>query len=80
MRIVDTPQPVKVKLPPGKQFALECKRIWGASITPADMKRVFFKLAGHNDTSDENLKLVVEVLMGFNTPEEAESVFLTEEE
>jgi len=35
---------------------------------------------GHNDTSDENLKLVVEVLMGFNTPEEAESVFLAEEE
>lgn len=80
MRIVDTPQPPKVTLTPGKQFAMECKRIWGTGITPSDMKRVFFKLAGHNDTSDENLKLVIEVLMGFNTPEEAESVFLTEEE
>jgi hypothetical protein len=80
MRIVDTPQPTKAKLTPGKQFAYECKRIWGSDITPSDMKRVFFKLAGHNDTSDENLKLVVEVLMGFNTPEEAESVFLAEEE
>lgn len=80
MRIVDTPQPPKVTLTPGKQFAMECKRIWGTGITPSDMKRVFFKLAGHNDTSDENLKLVIEVLMGFNTPEEAESVFLAEEE
>jgi hypothetical protein len=80
MRIVDAPQPTKTVLTPGKQFAYECRRIWGAYITPADMKRVFFKLAGHNDTSDANLKLVIEVLMGFNTPEEAESVFLAEEE
>jgi hypothetical protein len=85
MRIVDAPQTVKVTgtattLTPGKQFALECKRIWGSNITPADMKRVFFKLAGHNDTSDTNLTLVVKVLMDFNTPEEAESVFLAEEE
>jgi hypothetical protein len=79
-RIVDAPQPAKATLTPGKQFAYECKRIWGSGITPSDMKRVFFKLAGHTDTSDENLRLVVEVLMGFNTPEEAESVFLTEEE
>jgi hypothetical protein len=80
MRIVDTPQPVRSALTPGKQFAMECKRIWGSGITPSDMKRVFFKLAGHTDTSDENLKLVIEVLAGFNTPEEAESVFLAEEE
>jgi hypothetical protein len=80
MRIVDTPQPTKATLTPGKQFAMECKRIWGAGITPSDMKRVFFKLAGHHDTSDINLRLVIEVLMGFNTPEEAESVFLAEEE
>lgn len=80
MRIVDTPQPVRSALTPGKQFAMECKRIWGSGITPSDMKRVFFKLAGHTDTSDENLKLVIEVLTGFNTPEEAESVFLAEEE
>jgi hypothetical protein len=88
MRIVDTPLAPKLTanatvskgLSPGKQFAYECKRIWGTGITPTDMKRVFFKLAGHNDTSDENLKLVIEVLMGFNTPEEAESVFLAEEE
>ncbi len=80
MRIVDTPQPTKATLTPGKQFAFECKRIWGSDITPADMKRVFFKLAGHNDTSDQNLKLVVAVLTEFNTPEEAESVFLAEEE
>ena len=81
MRIVDTPQPVKTPtLTPGKQFAFECKRIWGAGITPSDMKRVFAKLAGHTDTSDHNLRLVIEVLMGFNTPEEAESVFLAEEE
>ena len=79
-RIVDAPQPAKATLTPGKQFAYECKRIWGSDITPSDMKRVFFKLAGHTDTSDENLRLVVEVLMGFNTPEEAESVFLAEEE
>ena len=78
-RIVDAPQPAKATLTPGKQFAYECKRIWGSDITPSDMKRVFFKLAGHTDTSDENLRLVVEVLMGFNTPEEAESVFLAEE-
>lgn len=81
MRIVDAPQPTKTPaLTPGKQFAFECKRIWGAGITPSDMKRVFAKLAGHTDTSDHNLRLVVEVLMGFNTPEEAESVFLAEEE
>ena len=81
MRIVDAPQPAKVTtLTPGKHFALECKRIWGSGITPSDMKRVFFKLAGHNDTSDENLKLVIEVLTGFNTPEEAEAVFLTIED
>jgi hypothetical protein len=80
MRIVDTPQPAKATLTPGKQFAFECKRIWGSGITPADMKRVFFKLAGHNDTSDTNLKLVIEVLSGFNTPEEAEEVFLTIED
>lgn len=81
MRIVDAPQPTKTPaLTPGKQFAFECKRIWGADITPSDMKRVFTKLAGHTDTSDHNLRLVVEVLMGFNTPEEAESVFLAEEE
>jgi hypothetical protein len=81
MRIVDTPQPSKtLTLTPGKQFAFECKRIWGAGITPSDMKRVFFKLAGHNDTTDQNLRLVIEVLMGFNTPEEAESVFLTIED
>ena len=85
MRIVDAPQKVKVTgtattLTPGKQFALECKRIWGTGITPSDMKRVFTKLAGNIDTTDENLRLVVEVLQGFNTPEEAESVFLAEED
>ena len=81
MRIVDAPQPSKAPaLTPGKQFGLECKRIWGSGITPSDMKRVFTKLAGNIDTTDENLRLVVEVLQGFNTPEEAESVFLTEEE
>ena len=81
MRIVDTPQVVKATtLTPGKQFAFECKRIWGAGITPSDMKRVFAKLAGHTETSDQNLRLVTEVLMGFNTPEEAESVFLAEED
>jgi hypothetical protein len=81
MRIVDAPQPSKAPaLTPGKQFGLECKRIWGSGITPSDMKRVFTKLAGNIDTTDENLRLVIEVLQGFNTPEEAESVFLTEEE
>jgi hypothetical protein len=81
MRIVDAPQPAKATtLTPGKQFALECKRIWGSGITPSDMKRVFTKLAGNIDTTDENLRLVVEVLQGFNTPEEAESVFLAEED
>lgn len=81
MRIVDTPQQVKAPtLTPGKQFNLECKRIWGAGITSSDMKRVFERLAGHTDTSDTNLRLVVEVLQGFNTPEEAESVFLAVEE
>ena len=85
MRIVDTPQKVKVTatattLTPGKQFAFECRRIWGTDITPSDMKRVFTRLAGNIETSDENLRLVIEVLQGFNTPEEAEAVFLTEEE
>jgi len=81
MRIVDTPQPAKTPtLPPGKQFAYECKRIWGKDITPGDIKKVFSRLAGHMDTSDENLKLVIEVLQGFNTPEEAEAVFLAIEE
>jgi len=81
MRIVDTPQPVKTPaLPPGKQFAFECKRIWGKDITPGDIKKVFSRLAGHMDTTDENLRLVVEVLQGMNTPEEAEAVFLAVEE
>jgi hypothetical protein len=81
MRIVDAPQPSKAStLTPGKQFGLECKRIWGSGITPSDMKRVFTKLAGNIDTTDENLRLVIEVLQGFNTPEEAESVFLAEED
>ena len=81
MRIVDAPQQAKAStLSAGKQFALECKRIWGANITPQDMKRVFERLAGHTDTSEQNLRLVTEVLMGFNTPEEAESVFLAEED
>jgi len=81
MRIVDAPQQAKAStLSAGKQFALECKRIWGADITPQDMKRVFARLAGHTDTSEQNLRLVTEVLMGFNTPEEAESVFLAEED
>jgi hypothetical protein len=85
MRIVDTPQRKKITatatvLPAGKQFAFECKRIWGADITSSDMKRVFTRLAGNIETNDENLRLVIEVLQGFNTPEEAESVFLTEEE
>jgi hypothetical protein len=81
MRIVDAPQQAKAStLTPGKQFAFECKRIWGADITPSDMKRVFARLAGHTNTNDENLRLVIEVLQGFNTPEEAEAVFLSEEE
>jgi len=85
MRIVDTPQRKKITaiatvLTPAKKFNFECKRIWGAGITSSDMKRVFERLAGHTDASDENLRLVAEVLMGFNTPEEAESVFLAEEE
>lgn len=81
MRIVDAPQPVKATmLTPGKQFAFECKRIWGTDINPSDMKRVFARLAGHTNTTDENLRLVIEVLQGFNTPEEAEAVFLSEEE
>ena len=81
IRIVDAPQQAKANtLTAGKQFALECKRIWGSDITPTDMKRVFERLAGHTNTTEENLKLVIEVLMGFNTPEEAESVFLAEEE
>ena len=81
MRIVDTPQPVKsLGLSPGKQFAFECKRIWGKDITPGDIKRVFGRLAGHMETTDDNLKLVIEVLQQFNTPEEAESVFLAEGE
>lgn len=81
MRIVDAPQPVKTTvLTPGKQFAFECKRVWGADITPSDMKRVFARLAGHNNTTDENLRLVIEVLQGFNTPEEAEAVFLAIED
>jgi hypothetical protein len=81
MRIVDAPQQAKAStLSAGRQFALECKRIWGADITPQDMKRVFARLAGHTDTSEQNLRLVIEVLMGFNTPEEAESVFLAEED
>lgn len=81
IRIVDAPQQAKAStLSAGKQFALECKRIWGSDITPQDMKRVFTRLAGHADTTDQNLRLVIEVLMGFNTPEEAESVFLAEEE
>jgi hypothetical protein len=81
MRIVDAPQQAKAStLTPGKQFGLECKRIWGSGITPSDMKRVFTKLAGNIDTTDENLRLVIEVLQGFNTPEEAESVFLAEED
>lgn len=81
MRIVDAPQPVKAAaLTPGKQFAFECKRIWGADITPSDMKRVFARLAGHANTTDENLRLVIEVLQGFNTPQEAEAVFLAVEE
>ena len=81
IRIVDAPQQAKATtLTAGKQFAFECKRIWGKDITPADMKRVFERLAGHTDTTEQNLRLVIEVLMGFNTPEEAESVFLAEEE
>ena len=81
IRIVDAPQQAKAStLTAGKQFALECKRIWGADISPQDMKRVFTRLTGHTDTTEANLKLVIEVLMGFNTPEEAESVFLAEEE
>lgn len=81
MRIVDAPQPVKTAtLTPGKQFAFECKRIWGTDITPSDMKRVFGRLAGHTNTTDENLRLVIEVLQGFNTPQEAEAVFLAVEE
>lgn len=81
MRIVDAPQPVKAAaLTPGKQFAFECKRIWGTDITPSDMKRVFARLAGHANTTDENLRLVIEVLQGFNTPQEAEAVFLAVEE
>lgn len=81
IRIVDAPQQAKANtLTAGKQFALECKRIWGSDITPTDMKRVFERLAGHTNTTEENLKLVIEILMGFNTPEEAESVFLAEEE
>jgi hypothetical protein len=81
IRIVDTPQPVKAAtITPAKRFNLECKRIWGAGITSSDMKRVFERLAGHTDTSEENLRLVAEVLQGFNTPEEAESVFLAEED
>jgi len=81
MRIVDAPQQAKAStLTPGKQFAFECKRIWGADITPSDMKRVFARLAGHTNTTDENLRLVIVVLQGFNTPEEAEAVFLSEEE
>jgi hypothetical protein len=81
MRIVDAPQPVKAAtLTPGKQFAFECKRIWGTDITPSDMKRVFARLAGHTNTTDENLRLVIEVLQGFNTPQEAEAVFLAVEE
>ena len=85
LRIVDAPQAVKVTanattITPGKQFASECKRIWGSDIKPTDMKRVFVRLTGHTDTSDQNLRLITEVLMGFNTPEEAESVFFAEEE
>lgn len=81
IRIVDAPQQAKAAtLTAGRQFAFECKRIWGAGITPADMKRVFARLAGHTDTSDKNLLLVVQVLQGFDTPEQAEAVFLTEEE
>jgi len=44
------------------------------------MKRVFARLAGHTNTTEENLKLVIEVLQGFNKPEEAEAVFLAIEE
>jgi len=85
MRIVDAPQQPKLTatatvLTPGKRFGLECKRIWGADITPSDVKRVFTRLAGHNNTTDENLRLVIEVLQGFNTPEEAEAVFLAVED
>ena len=85
MRIVDAPQQPKLTatatvLTAGKQFGLECKRIWGKDITSTDMKRVFERLAGHNNTTDENLRLVIEVLQGFNTPEEAEAVFLAVEE
>ena len=81
MRIVDAPQQAKATtLTAGKQFAFECKRIWGKDITPADMKRVFERLAGHTNTTEENLKLVIEVLQGFNKPEEAEAVFLAIEE
>ena len=81
MRIVDAPQQAKsTTLTSGKQFAFECKRIWGKDITPTDMKRVFERLAGHTNTTEENLKLVIEVLQGFNKPEEAEAVFLAIEE
>lgn len=81
IRIVDAPQQAKAStLTAGKQFAFECKRIWGKDITPADMKRVFERLAGHTNTTEENLKLVIEVLQGFNKPEEAEAVFLAVEE
>lgn len=85
LRIVDAPQQAKLTatatvLTPGKQFGLECKRIWGKDITPTDIKRVFERLAGHNNTTDENLRLVIEVLQGFNTPEEAEAVFLAIED
>ena len=81
MRIVDAPQQAKATtLTAGKQFAFECKRIWGKDITPTDMKRVFERLAGHTNTTDENLKLVIEVLQGFNKPAEAEAVFLAIEE
>lgn len=81
IRIVDAPQQAKAStLTAGKQFAFECKRIWGKDITPADMKRVFERLAGHANTTEENLKLVIEVLQGFNKPEEAEAVFLAVEE
>lgn len=81
IRIVDAPQQAKAAtLTAGRQFALECKRIWGADITPTDIKRVFTRLAGHTDTSDKNLLLVVKVLQEFDKPEQAEAVFLTEEE
>ena len=81
MRIVDAPQQAKAStLSAGKQFALECKRIWGSDITPADIKRVFERLAGHTNTTEENLKLVIKVLQEFNTPQDAEAVFLTIED